>query len=127
VLIEPGSAEARQLWRAWVHAGERLITPPLFSAEMLTGIRKRVFRRILSEREAESFRQSFMALQVEIREPAGLYDRAWQIAERFNRPTVYDACYLALAEIEECELWTADERFARAVRQDRVRVLEYAH
>gem|GEM_PF-6789627 len=30
-----------------------------------------------------------------------------------NLPTVYGALYLAVAELEGCELWTADSRFAK--------------
>ena len=38
---------------------------------------------------------------------------AWQAT--FARGAVYDAHYLALADILGCEYWTADERFYRAV------------
>jgi predicted nucleic acid-binding protein len=30
-------------------------------------------------------------------------------------PAAYDAHYLALAEREQCEFWTADTRFLRAI------------
>ncbi len=33
-----------------------------------------------------------------------------------TRQAVYDWTYLALAEVEGCELVTADEQFARALR-----------
>jgi predicted nucleic acid-binding protein len=36
-------------------------------------------------------------------------------AHRFGLPAAYDAHYLALAEREQCELWTADVRFLRAI------------
>jgi len=54
-------------------------------------------------------------LTVELREPNQLYGTAWQFAQRFQRPTVYDCCYLALAAITQCEFWTADRRLANAV------------
>ena len=37
------------------------------------------------------------------------------MASRFGQGAVYDAHYLALAESLGCELWTADQRFHRAV------------
>ena len=40
----------------------------------------------------------------------GQRQRAWEIATDFGFATVYDATYLALAELQGCEFWTADER-----------------
>ncbi len=42
--------------------------------------------------------------------------RAMILAERFQQPAAYDTQYLALAELEECELWTTDTRVWRAVK-----------
>ena len=42
--------------------------------------------------------------------------RAMEFAHRFNLPASYDSHYLALAEREECELWTTDRRLQRAVK-----------
>jgi predicted nucleic acid-binding protein len=49
-----------------------------------------------------------------------------EFAHRFNLPASYDSHYLALAEREECELWTADRRLQRAVKGqlDWIRTLE---
>jgi len=38
------------------------------------------------------------------------------LAERFKLPAAYDTQYLALAELEECDLWTTDTRMWRVVR-----------
>ena len=46
---------------------------------------------------------------------AGLYERALSLAEQFNRPTVYDTHYVALAEIAGCDFWTADQRLVNAL------------
>ena len=53
-------------------------------------------------------------LPIEIREPVELYRVAWELAKRFDRSTIYDCCYLALAELHRCELWTADQRLINA-------------
>ena len=37
-----------------------------------------------------------------------------EIASELGQGAVYDSHYLALAELLNCELWTADERFYRA-------------
>lgn len=35
--------------------------------------------------------------------------------KRFRRPTAYDVYYLAVADLLDCELWTADRRLVTAV------------
>ncbi len=50
-------------------------------------------------------------------EPA-LYLRAMALSEHFGLPAAYDAQYLALAEREECELWTEDTKLRRAVQNE---------
>jgi predicted nucleic acid-binding protein len=39
-----------------------------------------------------------------------------ELASQFNLAATYDAHYLALAERENCEFWTADERLYNSVR-----------
>jgi predicted nucleic acid-binding protein len=78
-------------------------------------IRRSVQRGLLSELDGSAAVENLFNLQIEIREPLTLYRHAWQLAVRFQRPTIYDSCYLALADIEACEFWTADRRLANAV------------
>ena len=40
------------------------------------------------------------------------------LAARFNRPAAYDAHYLALAEMMNCEFWTADRRLFNVVKDE---------
>jgi predicted nucleic acid-binding protein len=42
-------------------------------------------------------------------------DSAWRWAVTVNAPRMYDMYYLALAEREQCDLWTADRRLQRLV------------
>jgi predicted nucleic acid-binding protein len=44
-----------------------------------------------------------------------LLRRGLALATQFNRPTAYDAQYLAVAERLGCDFWTADERLYNAV------------
>ena len=39
-----------------------------------------------------------------------------ELAHRFGLHAAYDAHYLALAEHEKCEYWTADSRLCNAVK-----------
>jgi predicted nucleic acid-binding protein len=115
VLNETDSQTVRTLWQQWVIDGEKRLAPPLFRAETLSVIRRSVQRGLLSDVDGTAAVEKLLELPIEIREPHTLYRRAWQLAERFQRPTIYDCCYLALAEIEGCEMWTADRRLANVV------------
>jgi predicted nucleic acid-binding protein len=39
------------------------------------------------------------------------------LAQQFGRPRAYDTAYLALAQINQCEFWTADEKLYNSVKE----------
>ena len=117
VLNEPTRAAVRAQWQGWYASGELIIAPPLFQAETLSVVRRNVYRGVLVDADGERALADLDSLQIGIREPAGLYRAAWDLAKQYNRPTIYDCCYLALAAMNGCELWTADQRLANAVRR----------
>ncbi|HAG99010.1 MAG TPA: PIN domain nuclease, partial [Ktedonobacter sp.] len=43
---------------------------------------------------------------------------AIEFAHRFHLPATYDAHYLALAQREQCEFWTADARLWNTVKNE---------
>ena len=116
VLNEPTRAAVRARWQGWYESGELIIAPPLFQAETLSVVRRNVHRGVLADADGERALVDLDNLQVRIREPMGLYRAAWDLAKRYNRPTIYDCCYLAFAAMNGSELWTADQRLANAVR-----------
>ena len=114
VLAEEDSEEAANLWRRWAEEGEVVAAPPLFSAETSSVLRRRVYQGKLDPAQGDAAFAVLRGLVVDILEPVDLYPRAWDLAKELNQPTTYDCCYLALAELLVCELWTADERLHRA-------------
>lgn len=123
VLHERDSALARALWETWRVQGNRIIAPTLWAYEVTSAIRKQVYRGLLDpEAEIETF-DAIHQLPVLLMRPAGLYQRASELARHFNQPVAYDAHYLALAEIADCPFWTADERLFNAVREE----LDWVH
>jgi predicted nucleic acid-binding protein len=123
VLHEPDSARARALWAEWNAQQSLIIAPTLWGYEVTSVVRKRVHRGLLPPDMA---RETFVAvhqLPVRLLAPAGLHQRAWELAQRFDRPAAYDAHYLALAEMAGCPFWTADERLFNAVREE----LDWVH
>ena len=114
VLPMDVNARSEALFQGWARAGAVLLGPPLLYAETVSVIRNKVFRRLLTPEEGRAALELFFAYGVRAREPAGLYRRAFDLATELRRPQTYDAQYVALAQIEGCELWTADRRLCAA-------------
>jgi len=55
-------------------------------------------------------------LELNCLEYTELSKQAITLAQQYSLPATYDAHYLALAEHEKCEYWTADSRLCNAVR-----------
>ena len=51
-----------------------------------------------------------------------IHQRAWDLAKQLTQPNVYDSYYLALAELLDCEFWTAEERLFNTVKERLPRV-----
>lgn len=115
VLDEPGSEQVAALWAAWMAEGATIIAPCHLAFEVTSVIRNHVYRREISAAVGQQVFEAFLAQEIELHHPGDLEVRAWELAARFNRPTAYDTCYLALAESAGCELWTADGRLIKAV------------
>jgi predicted nucleic acid-binding protein len=75
-----------------------------------------LLRTELTSQEAEVAFAKLQALPIEDTSLPGLRQRAWEIAKDFGFTTVYDATYLAVAELRGCEFWTADERLFNRVK-----------
>jgi predicted nucleic acid-binding protein len=113
---------ADSLLEGWDRAGAELIGPPIFDAEVTSVIRLNVYTGKLLPQQGESAYQYFRELNVKIINPAILSLIAWELAKKYNRPRTYDMQYLALAELLDCELWTADKRLINCLREQNKRV-----
>ena len=122
VLQEEHTEEALRLWDRWQESSEFVVAPRLFSAEVTNVMHQRVRRGQLASADAAEILDTLLSI-VAVSEPEGLYGRSFALAGLLGLNSTYDAVYLALAEAEECDMWTADLRFVRAaqVRFPRVR------
>lgn len=111
VVEEDGSGEARFLRDEWLRKNEEVLAPPIFRSELVNGLYRQVRIRTLPVDEATQA-YSLLESSVIIHEPVGLGRRALELAFALRLPAAYDAFYLALADLEGCELWTADRRLA---------------
>ncbi len=115
VFQEDGTRQALALWDAWQSAGERVIAPPLFRAEVANVAYQRVRRKEITVLEAVEATDALLGI-VAVEEPDGLYRRALDLAASYALDAAYDSLYLALADLGGYALWTADRRFVNAVR-----------
>jgi predicted nucleic acid-binding protein len=116
VVEESHSVEALSLLSQWSSHGTYVLAPIFLVFEIVNAIYKRVFRGQLTPEEARSALATMLRVNIRLNHNSGLHARALELASQFGRPSAYDAHYLALAEREGCELWTADERLWNAVK-----------
>lgn len=115
VIEEHDTDLAVALWRQWTSQRAIVLAPTLWGYEMVSIVRKQVYRGLLAPPLEHETLDEILRIPVRLVRPAHLHQRAWSLARRFNRPAAYDAHYLAVAEMANCPLWTADERLYNAV------------
>lgn len=111
VLIEPFRTEARRLLDDWEQHGVRRIVPCLFLSEINTPLLKLRREGQITLAAARLGREGILAAVTVVPDTAVITLRALEIADVLALRTAHDSLYIALAEREDCDLWTADERF----------------
>ncbi|MGE5549386.1 MAG: type II toxin-antitoxin system VapC family toxin [Bacteroidota bacterium] len=115
LVNEEESEPALAILESWLAGGVTLIAPTLLLYEVPSVLRRLTAHgKLTPERAWEGFQQ-LSAIGIEIETPAALLWRAWGISGRFGLPTIYDAAYVALAEMRGCPLYTCDRRLLRAL------------
>lgn len=122
LLPEELSDKAIQLREDLRQAGETFIAPNILTAEVTSTLRKAVYHRRVPLEFGEDALESFKLFPIEVHDQKPLMDTAWNLAKDLNAPRLYDLYYLALAEREGCDLWTADRRFVRLVGKNSTRL-----
>ena len=115
LVEEDDSDKAHAILQSWVDQDITRIAPYLMPFEVANVLHRRVLRGELSVDDIIRMIARLLESRLELHQPPGLHVRALQLASQLNQSAAYDAHYLALAESVGCELWTADERFYRAV------------
>jgi predicted nucleic acid-binding protein len=101
----------------WQQENVELIVPTLWSYEIVSSLRKGVAIGRVSPEQAIAALESILAMGIEEVPPTPTLHRlALQWSGRLNQTVAYDAAYLALAESQEADFWTADRRLADAAR-----------
>ncbi len=125
VVREADTNTADELALAWERAGVTRVAPYLMPIEVANAIFRRVRQGLISLDSVGSHVSRLFDLGFELQQPSELHLWAIELASHLRQGAVYDCHYLALAELLDCEFWTADERFYNTVSlaYPRVRLL----
>lgn len=122
LLPEELSEKATVLRDNLLSQREEFISPQLLVAEVSSVLRNHVHREKISSNVGEEAFETFRHLPIRLLELNNLMPKAWLWAKSLNAPRTYDMFYVALAEDQSCDLWTADRRLARLASKGSKRV-----
>ncbi|HWP91239.1 MAG TPA: type II toxin-antitoxin system VapC family toxin [Thermodesulfobacteriota bacterium] len=120
VLPEKHTDWALELLYDWISKGFKLIAPTLFIFEVTSTLRNKVHRQIISWEEGFLALDQIRRGRIELILSPKLVDRAWEISGGLRLPTAYDAFYLALAEEQNCQFWTADRNLVSILKKHKM-------
>jgi len=113
----PYSSAALSKIQQWQQQKVSLIVPNLWSYEIVSSLRKAIVIGKLSPEQATTALESILRMGIEEIAPTpSLHRLALEWSIRLNQTVAYDAAYLALAQSQEANFWTADRRLADAAK-----------
>ncbi|HLZ81423.1 MAG TPA: type II toxin-antitoxin system VapC family toxin [Ktedonobacteraceae bacterium] len=127
VVKEEDSGIALALLNEWNIQGIMMIAPFLLTYEVTNVLYQNMRKGKINLDQAKKILTEVLSIGIELdfSNNSALSRRAFELAHQFNLLATYDPHYVALAERENCELWTADTRLWTAVKEKlpRVRLL----
>jgi predicted nucleic acid-binding protein len=106
--------QAMAVRRNWDLSTVELIAPDLMLIEVSNIIWKKQRLGLITEEEGFNTVTNLLALSIPVVEPQCILPNAYSLAKFYDR-TVYDALYLALADLMQAQFITADLRLYNAV------------
>jgi len=118
VLQESDSEIAETMLIEWSSNGVVILAPALLTYEVTNALYKKARKgEITFETAKEALTKVLLSgVALNFSQDSNLGRRAIELARQFGLTASYDAHYLALAEREGCELWTADKRMWNSIR-----------
>lgn len=106
----PYSIQAINLVDLWGRQQITLLAPSLLGFEVTSALRRMVYQKMINPEHGESAFTAFRQLAIRYSSRGEIFRQAWQLAKELDRPRAYDTAYLAVARLNQCDFWTADER-----------------
>jgi predicted nucleic acid-binding protein len=116
-LNESDSSAALALLAHWNDEEIEVLAPALLAYEVTNALYRRVCKGEIPFEDARRGLTEiiFKVVEFDFPEDPDFNIRAMELGQQFGLPAAYDSHYLALAEREGCELWTADLRMWNSV------------
>ena len=109
LVPDENEPQADALVREAILGIARLVLPAFAWAEIGSVLRKKVRMGLLTIEEAQGCYEDFGYLPIDYINGDSVRTRSWELAEQYQLPTLYDAAFLACAESESAQFWTADK------------------
>lgn len=113
LVPETYQLEARVIVEEALSLSIRLVAPAFAWAEVGSVLRKKTRMGVITTEEALGFFEDFCELPIDYIEDEAIRIRSWEIAEQYRLLTLYDAAFLACAEMTSAEFWTVDAALVR--------------
>ena len=120
---EQETEAAIHLLTDFVHGEIELLSPTLFAYGIVNAVNIVVSRERIPEEEGMGAIRDILSIGVKLVDFNVLFERAFGLSRTHSR-SVYDCSYLALAEKEDCPLYTADKRFFNALN-DKIKRIKW--
>ena len=113
---QKGAEKIEHLFEKWVKHREVSVAPYLIEYEASNALWRKHQHGDLGSEAFLTAVSLFRELNITYLFDFDYTDRAFYLAQNFNLSTIYDACYLAVAETKRCSLYTADHAFSKKVQ-----------
>ncbi len=112
----PYSSHADRRIDEWRAERATMVAPRLWDYEVTSGLRRALWRRLITQSQLEEALTLLEALELETIDPSPSLNRgALRWADRLGQSKAYDGHYVTLAEELKAQFWTADERLRNAL------------
>jgi predicted nucleic acid-binding protein len=109
-LPEERSEKVHALWSSWIEGSVEVVAPTLIIFESASVIRNKLHRKLLNKTDAAEIIKCMKRMDMTLVYTDELLEGAWEIGQLLELPVLYDCFYLALAQLLNAPLWTADEK-----------------